>query len=158
MSRDSYDVEARPVAAALIVAALMLSASAQPQNIGLQVNSSGRVGIGTATPAEMLDVRGNLAVSGSLSGASSVGGKAALIQGFGSGGSNAEFSFKYDFANFGNTASAIQIWNAAAGVSRPSSSITRAIPTAISCMPRLEGPRARSTTAAAHASWTDAPR
>jgi hypothetical protein len=106
----------QPVAAALVVAALMLSASAQSQNMGLQVDSSGRVGIGTATPAEMLDVRGNLALSGSLLGASSVGGKAAVIQGFGSGGSNAEFSFKYDFANFGNTPSAIQVWNAATGV------------------------------------------
>ena len=106
----------QPIAAALIVAALMLSASAQSQNMGLQVDSSGRVGIGTATPAEMLDVRGNLALSGSLLGASSVGGKAAVIQGFGSGGSSAEFSFKYDFANFGNTPSAIQVWNAATGV------------------------------------------
>jgi hypothetical protein len=106
----------QPVAAALIVVALMLSASAQSQNMGLQVDSSGRVGIGTATPAEILDVRGNLALSGSLLGASSVGGKAAVIQGFGTGGSNAEFSFKYDFAGSGNTPAAIQIWNATTGI------------------------------------------
>jgi hypothetical protein len=94
---------------------LLSAAPGLAQDVGLQVDSSGRVGIGTSSPAEMLDVHGNLSVSGLISG-TGIGGKAAVIQGFGTGGSAAGFSLKYDFATFGNTPTAIQIWNANTGV------------------------------------------
>jgi hypothetical protein len=94
---------------------LGLASASLAQDVGLQVDSSGKVGIGTATPAEILDVHGNLSVSGSILG-NGLGGKAAVIQGFATGSSPAGFALKYDFATFGNTPTAIQIWNTGTGV------------------------------------------
>jgi hypothetical protein len=51
-----------------------------------------------------------------LIGQSPIGGNAGVVQGYGTGNSQAGFSFKYDAANFGNTPTAIQIWNASTGV------------------------------------------
>lgn len=101
------------LAAGLVVLGSMVTA--QAQNAGLQVDQSGNVGIGTTTPTQKLDVRGHMFLSGKLYGQSAIGGGAAVLQGYGTAG-QADFSFKYDSANFGNTPTAIQIWNAATGV------------------------------------------
>jgi hypothetical protein len=102
-------------AAALTTFGSMSTAYAQ-STAGLQVTQSGNVGIGTTTPTQALDVRGNMFLAGILIGQSPIGGNAGVIQGYGTGGSQAGFSFKYDSANFGNTPTAIQIWNSSTGV------------------------------------------
>ncbi len=61
-------------------------------------------------------INGNTAINGVLSGNNSIGGSAASIQGFGTGGNAGVFAFKYDKANFGDKPQAIQIWNSSSGV------------------------------------------
>lgn len=61
-------------------------------------------------------INGNTALNGVLSGNNPIGGSAASIQGFGTGGNAGVFAFKYDKANFGDKPTAIQIWNSSSGV------------------------------------------
>src|SRR5262249_9135941 len=61
-------------------------------------------------------INGNTAINAVLSGNNSIGGSAASIQGYGTGGNAGVFAFKYDKANFGDKPQAIQIWNSSSGV------------------------------------------
>ena len=61
-------------------------------------------------------VNGNAKVDGVISGTDHIGGGAASVQGYGTGGNAGVFAFKYDKANFGDSPRAIQIWNSSAMV------------------------------------------
>lgn len=63
-----------------------------------------------------VQVNGNMAVNGVVSGNNNIGGGAASIQGYGTGGNGGVFAFKFDQANFGAKPNAIQIWNSSSGV------------------------------------------
>jgi hypothetical protein len=66
--------------------------------------------------ASVANFTGDIEVTGVISGQNNIGGSAASIQGFGTGGNAGVFAFKYDFANFGNAPNAIQVWNSSSGV------------------------------------------
>ena len=63
-----------------------------------------------------IDGQGDASFSGVLSGDNSIGGNAVSLQGFSTGSDAGVFALKYDAANNGNTAAAIQIWNSSTGV------------------------------------------
>src|ERR1700736_2743572 len=85
------------VVGAVVLSTLILTAFALAQGSAVQVS-------------------GNMAVNGVLSGNNNIGGSAASIQGYGTGGHAGVFAFKYDKANFGDKPNAIQIWNSSSGV------------------------------------------
>ena len=86
-------------------------------------DTNGNVGIGISNPGNFkLNVQGgdtrlgNLQVTGIISGGNPIGGNAASIQGYGTGGSQGVFAFKYDKENFGDKPMAIQIWHSSSRV------------------------------------------
>lgn len=86
-------------------------------------DTNGNVGIGISNPGNFkLNVQGgdtrlgNLQVTGIISGGNPIGGNAASIQGYGTGGSQGVFAFKYDKENFGDQPKAIQIWHSSSQV------------------------------------------
>ncbi|MFV1885148.1 MAG: hypothetical protein ACMZ7B_11720 [Balneola sp.] len=96
------------------------------------VQDGGNVGINNPSPSTTLDVTGDAKISGTvssnsltansakvngvISGTDRIGGGAASVQGYGTGGNAGVFAFKYDKANFGDSPKAIQIWNSSAMV------------------------------------------
>jgi hypothetical protein len=86
-------------------------------------DTNGNVGIGISNPGNFkLNVQGgdtqlgDLQVTGIISGGNSIGGNAASIQGYGTGGNQGVFAFKYDKEHLGDNPNAIQIWNSSSGV------------------------------------------
>jgi len=69
-----------------------------------------------AQGSPVAQINGNLLLNGVMSGNNNIGGSAASIQGYGTGGNAGVFAFKYDKANFGDSPTAIQIWNSSSGV------------------------------------------
>ncbi|MBV9775376.1 MAG: hypothetical protein JO040_15580 [Gemmatimonadetes bacterium] len=105
------------LAAAFLLAAPALAAQTPDSTlIGVSVDNRGNVGMGTLVPTKKLDVRGDAFLSGVLSGSNWIGGGAASIKGYTTGSDAGVFALKYDSRNFGNSPTAIQIWNASTGV------------------------------------------
>ncbi|HEY2093057.1 MAG TPA: hypothetical protein VGJ81_14315 [Thermoanaerobaculia bacterium] len=66
--------------------------------------------------SNVVNVTGNVEISGVVGGNNSIGGGAASIQGYTTGSDAGVFAFKYDSKNFGNEPGSIQIWNSSTGV------------------------------------------
>ncbi len=77
--------------------------------------SAGSASVSGATSTDSLTAN-SAKVNGVISGTDRIGGGAASVQGYGTGGNAGVFAFKYDKANFGDSPTAIQIWNSSAMV------------------------------------------
>jgi len=82
-------------------------------NLG-NVSVGGALSVGGQTT--LAGVTAQSVVAGIVSGTDGIGGNAASIQGYGTGGAAGVFAFKFDQATFGPTSGAIQIWCSSSGV------------------------------------------
>jgi hypothetical protein len=103
---------------ALALATALPAPLAAQQVVGLTVDPSGDVGIGTSTPQAELHVVGDALVAGIVQGQGYQGyyGNSALIQGFSALGTTSLFTIYYDDITYGNTPQAIQIGNVGTNV------------------------------------------